>query len=231
MKCAAVDLQTPLRRVIGAYRETTGSTQNFMTVDGVHMNSQGNQVMAQTILSGLGVPDFLRTAAVEKVLVEIQSSRPHPGPLPRGIILSDGKPATSSSIYSPEFNASQANVEGKRFEQRWCANSGDFQPNPWWQVDLGMSYVLSGIHIVFAPDEPDTWEYKVLVSDDGLTYGNIVDRTAGAEYFCEENHVFHANAKGRYIKIVFTGETSARNWASLRHVQVFGNVATSHTRD
>lgn len=231
MKCTSVDLQTPFRKVIAAYRETTGSTQNFMTIDGVHMNAQGNQVMAQTILSSLGIPDSLRTGAVEKVQADMQASRPHPGPLPRGTVLSDGKAATSSSIYSQAYNASQANAEGKRFEQRWCASSGEFQPNPWWQVDLGMSYSLSGIHIVFAPDEPDTWEYKVLLSDDGVTYGNIVDRTSMAEYFCEENHVFHANAKGRYIKIVFTGETSARNWASLRHVQVFGNVATSHTRD
>lgn len=55
--CGLVDLQRPFRDLISTYRRTTGSSINFLTVDGVHMNALGNQVMAQTILSGLGVSD------------------------------------------------------------------------------------------------------------------------------------------------------------------------------
>ena len=231
LKCGVVDLQTPFRKLIADYRQTTGSTQNFLTVDGIHMNAQGNQVMAQTILTHLGVPDALRKSAEAKVEADMLASRPHPGPLPLGSVLSDNKVATASSEFSAEYTANQANLAGKRFEQRWCANAGTYQPNPWWQVDLGDVHTLSGIHIVFAPDEPDSWKYKVEVSEDGIIYRNIIDRTNAAEIFCEENHEFHVGTRGRYIKIVFTGETDAQNWASLRHVQVFGTEATSHNRD
>ncbi len=222
-KCGLVDLQTPFRRMIAAYRETTGNTENILTVDGVHMNVEGNRVMAHAILSALGVPDSVRLAAHEAVESQLAASRPHPGPLPSGQILSDNKPATASSEFSEKYGADQANLAEKTFDQRWCVNSDKFVPNPWWQVDLGKSYELRGVHIVFAPEEPDTWKYKVLVSEDGVAFHDVVDRSKANEYFSEENHRFLSPVAARYVKVLFTAETSAQNWASLRHVQVFGN--------
>jgi|SRR5579872_702819 len=50
-----VDFQKPFHALIADYR-ATGARDDLLTVDGVHMNALGNKVMAQTILTGLGVP-------------------------------------------------------------------------------------------------------------------------------------------------------------------------------
>lgn len=220
--CGIVDLQTPFRRLIATYRETTGSTQNFLTVDGVHMNSQGNQVMAQTILTYLGVSDSARNSVHDEIQRRMIASRPHPGPLPIGVILSDNRSASASSVYSVQYGPEQANRAGKSFEQRWCAHTGDFVPNPWWQVDLGRSRSLTGIHIVFAPDDPDTWKYKVQISDDGTKFRDVIDQSSSNQFFSEENHLFPVKTTGRYVRVLFIAPTNAQNWASLRHVQVYG---------
>ncbi|HEY3780770.1 MAG TPA: SGNH/GDSL hydrolase family protein [Fimbriimonadaceae bacterium] len=53
-----VDYQKPFRTLITDYRKTTGGKDLLLTVDGVHMNDEGNQVMAHTLLTALGVrPD------------------------------------------------------------------------------------------------------------------------------------------------------------------------------
>ncbi|MDR3691984.1 MAG: SGNH/GDSL hydrolase family protein [Fimbriimonas sp.] len=53
--CPFVDFQKPFRALIQAYRKGTGGHDNLLTIDGVHMNGSGNEVMAHTILSGLGI--------------------------------------------------------------------------------------------------------------------------------------------------------------------------------
>ena len=57
-----VDYQRPMRKLIDTYRRSTGARDNFLTTDGVHMNSSGNEVMAHTLLSALGVPPEARAA-------------------------------------------------------------------------------------------------------------------------------------------------------------------------
>ena len=59
-----VDFQKPFQSVIKAYR-STGAGGNLLTADGVHMNPQGNRLMAHTILAGLGVPAQLRDTVRE----------------------------------------------------------------------------------------------------------------------------------------------------------------------
>ena len=221
-KSKVIDLHTPFSELIRTYRKSTGSTLNFLTVDGVHMNALGNQVMSQTILNTLGISDLQRTAVSEKVADELKNSRPHPAPLPIGDVLSYDRHCSSSSDYSSEFSAGQPVLSGKRFEQRWCAHTGDFQPNPWWSVDLGEPHSVNGFHIEFAPEEPDTWKYKLQVSLDNKVFRDVVDRSKAEDYYNQENQTLQTPVQARYIRIVFTGETKAQNWASLRFVQVFG---------
>jgi lysophospholipase L1-like esterase len=52
--CRFVDLHTPFRLVIGAWRRHAGPAMNILTVDGVHLNAAGNHLMAVTILRELG---------------------------------------------------------------------------------------------------------------------------------------------------------------------------------
>ena len=58
-----VDFQQPFQQIIRAYRTTTGARDLLLTTDGVHMNAQGNKVMAHTLLSGLGVSPAERARA------------------------------------------------------------------------------------------------------------------------------------------------------------------------
>lgn len=50
-----IDYQKPFWDIIGAYRRDTGGRDILLTVDGVHMNAQGNKVMAHVLLTGLGI--------------------------------------------------------------------------------------------------------------------------------------------------------------------------------
>jgi len=72
--CAFIDFQKPFRELINNYRSTTGGKDNFLTVDGVHMNAEGNKVMAHTILTGLGISPEAQEAVQKQVATE-QSRR------------------------------------------------------------------------------------------------------------------------------------------------------------
>jgi acyl-CoA thioesterase-1 len=51
-----VNLNKSFRTVISAYQREAGRTQLLLTIDGVHLNDQGNNLMANDILKTLGVP-------------------------------------------------------------------------------------------------------------------------------------------------------------------------------
>lgn len=55
-QCLFIDLNTPFREVIGTYQKHAGKTLNLLAADGVHPNPSGYQIMAFTILRGLGIP-------------------------------------------------------------------------------------------------------------------------------------------------------------------------------
>ena len=56
-----VNLNKSFRSVINAFQKEAGKTQLLLTIDGVHLNDQGNTLMANDILKTLGVrsPDRL----------------------------------------------------------------------------------------------------------------------------------------------------------------------------
>jgi len=72
--CPYVDLQKSFRALIQTYRTVTGGHDNLLTVDGVHMNSSGNKVMAHTILSTLGVPAEAQARVQDQVAREMSGS-------------------------------------------------------------------------------------------------------------------------------------------------------------
>jgi len=71
-----VDYQKPFQALIAAYRKTTGASDLLLTVDGIHMNDQGNLVMAHTLLTALGVPPALQEAADKQVFDQEQVQYP-----------------------------------------------------------------------------------------------------------------------------------------------------------
>lgn len=66
-KITFVDFQKPFQSLISTYRRTTGGRDDLLTSDGVHMNVQGNRVMANTIMTGLGVPAEVRASMKEEI--------------------------------------------------------------------------------------------------------------------------------------------------------------------
>lgn len=56
-KCAFINLFGACEKAISVYRSVAGNTDNLLTIDGVHMNPAGNQLMAHVILRGLGVSE------------------------------------------------------------------------------------------------------------------------------------------------------------------------------
>ncbi len=72
--CTFVDYQKPFRNLVKTYRNTTGGRDNFLTVDGVHMNAEGNKVMAHTLLTSLGVSPQAQEA-VQKQVADEQAKR------------------------------------------------------------------------------------------------------------------------------------------------------------
>lgn len=51
-----VNLNKSFKNVIGAFQKEAGRTQLLLTTDGVHLNDQGNTLVANDILKTLGVP-------------------------------------------------------------------------------------------------------------------------------------------------------------------------------
>ena len=73
--CLFVDYQKPFRELLTVYRRDTGSAENLLTVDGVHMNPTGNRIMARTLLLALGVPVPALDAARASVENEAREKR------------------------------------------------------------------------------------------------------------------------------------------------------------
>ena len=51
------------------------ATDNLLTGDGVHMNAEGNRIMAHTLLTALGVTPEARQAVQEQVASELQARK------------------------------------------------------------------------------------------------------------------------------------------------------------
>jgi hypothetical protein len=63
-KCLLVDLNAAMQQKIADFRAANpGVKGNIMTVDGVHMNSYGNMMMAENILRGFGLNEAQIAAA------------------------------------------------------------------------------------------------------------------------------------------------------------------------
>lgn len=54
--CEFVNLYQPFMGAIATYQNVAGPAQRLLTYDGVHANPAGNQLIAQSLLTALGVP-------------------------------------------------------------------------------------------------------------------------------------------------------------------------------
>ncbi|SDT04147.1 discoidin domain-containing protein [Actinoplanes derwentensis] len=130
------------------------------------------------------------------------------------IPLSQGKPATASSVESAAFAASAA-VDGDA-GTRWSSTFADPQ---WLQVDLGSTQTIS--QVVLNWEAAYASAFTIQTSPNGTTWTNITAVTAGTTGV----QTLNVTGSGRYVRM--NGTTRATPYGySLWEFQVFGTGTT-----
>jgi poly(beta-D-mannuronate) lyase len=138
------------------------------------------------------------------------------GPLAETLI-SQGRPATASSLETSAFPASAA-VDGSS-TTRWASVEG-VDPQ-WITVDLGDGATVSRVLL--------NWEaayaskYKVKISVDGTTWTTLKDETAGDG---GTDDITGLSGTGRYLRVSGTARGTAYGY-SLWELQVYGTPGTT----
>jgi hypothetical protein len=130
------------------------------------------------------------------------------------IPLSQGKPATASSVESAAFPASNA-VDGST-GTRWSSTFADPQ---WLQVDLGSTQTIS--QVVLNWEAAYASAFTIQTSPNGSTWTNISPVTTGQAGV----QTLNVTGSGRYVRM--NGTTRATPYGySLWEFQVFGSGTT-----
>jgi F5/8 type C domain/Beta-1,3-glucanase len=131
-----------------------------------------------------------------------------------GTLLSQGKPATSSSTENAGTPASAA-VDGNT-GTRWSSAAADPQ---WLQVDLGSTQAISQVTL--------NWEtaygksFKIQTSANGTTWTDVYSTTTGTG----GTQTLSVNGSGRYVRMYGTVRATAYGY-SLWEFQVYGAGGT-----
>jgi hypothetical protein len=95
----------------------------------------------------------------------------------------------------------------------------NYEPNPWWEVDLGRPYTLERARIYNS--QPLFYQraatLRVLLSDDAYNWRVVYDN-AGKVFGPEPLAVNLGNATARYVRV----QLAEPNWLHLEEVEVFG---------
>ena len=132
--------------------------------------------------------------------------------------LSRGKPARADSEQTTwQHYASDANDGDRR--SRWCA--ADYRLNHYWEVDLGETFSLSTLRILWEKDA--SYLFKVESSVDHASWSLLLDKTEFNSATANQQHSFAPGAKGRYVRLTVTGGVSPTMWASFYELDIFGH--------
>ena len=129
-------------------------------------------------------------------------------------LLSQGKPATASSVENAGTPASAA-VDGDA-GTRWSSAAGDPQ---WLRVDLGASATVSQVVL--------TWEaaygtaFQIQVSGDAATWTTVYSTTTGTG----GTQTLNVSGTGRYVRMYGTARATGYGY-SLWEFQVYGTAGS-----
>lgn len=132
--------------------------------------------------------------------------------------LSQGKPSTTDSEQSHKFHYASDGNDGDR-STRWCA--ANYRANHYWEVDLGQSFSLSALRILWEKDR--AYLFKVESSVDHATWSVVLDKTDSSSTAADQHHQLPPDATGRYVRITVTGGLAYDGWASFYELEVFGH--------
>jgi hypothetical protein len=130
-------------------------------------------------------------------------------------LLSQGMPATASSLENASFPASAA-VDGNT-STRWSSAFSDPQ---WLQVDLGSVSTIS--QVVLDWETAYATAFQIQTSTDGTNWTSIYSTTTGTG----GTQTLNVTGTGRYVRMY--GTARATQWGySLWEFQVYGTAGTS----
>jgi hypothetical protein len=127
-----------------------------------------------------------------------------------GTLLSQGHPATASSVQNAGYPASNA-VDGS-LTTRWSSAFSDPQ---WLEVDLGATHTISQVTI--------DWEaayataFQLQTSNDGTTWTTIYSTTTGTG----GTQTIPVSGSGRYVRMYGTARATGYGY-SIWEFQVYG---------
>jgi hypothetical protein len=136
-----------------------------------------------------------------------------------GTLLSQGKPATASSLENATFPASNA-FDGNT-GTRWSSAFSDPQ---WLQVDLGASASVS--QVVLQWEAAYATAFQIQTSNDGTTWTSIYSTTTGTG----GNQTLNVTGSGRYVRMYGTARATPYGY-SLWEFQVFGSFSVGNGCD
>ncbi len=128
-----------------------------------------------------------------------------------GLLLSQGQPATASSLEASGYPASNA-VDGS-LTTRWSSAFSDPQ---WLQVDLGATHTIS--KVVLDWETAYATAFQIQTSVDGTNWTTIFSTTAGTG----GTQTLTVSGSGRYVRMYGTKRATGYGY-SLWEFQVFGS--------
>jgi hypothetical protein len=132
--------------------------------------------------------------------------------------LSRGKPATTDSEQSSRMHYARDANDGDR-STRWCAT--DWRTNHYWEVDLGSSFSLSSVHVLW--EKQAAYLFKIETSADRARWTIALDKTQSSSAAANQDLALPAGVTGRYVRVTVTGGLTTTVWASIYELDVFGH--------
>lgn len=156
---------------------------------------------------------------------------PQPPTAPVNIFLNKTATASSENVTGDGKTESASLANDGNTDTKWCAKNptpDDAFGTHWWQVDLGRTYTVEEMEIVF--DAAGNWKYHVAVSEDPNFEGYTIPEN-GILTTSTDRATATVNQEGRYVRVYLN--CPANNlWPCLREVSGTGttnNVALNKT--
>jgi hypothetical protein len=134
--------------------------------------------------------------------------------------VSRGKPTKTDSEQSSRGHSSSDGNDDDR-STRWCAT--DWRSNHYWEVDLGSSFELSSVHVLW--EKNAAYLFKIETSADHVSWTMALDKTQSSQVAAYQDLTLLPGVSGRYVRITVTGGLTTTSWASFYELDVFGHAS------
>ncbi len=148
---------------------------------------------------------------------------------PKEELISLGKNALQSSIWPVDANANLEDAAAKAVNGDHtgsCNVHTDFEPNPWWQVDLGASYTISEIRIYNRVDVSSLMArnrfFTLSVSSDGKTWSAAYRRESEIPFGGIDGNYFTWRPDGQVVAKWVRVSLDYNEALNLDQVEIYG---------